>query len=486
MQQQSSSVTSSLRPVLTRAAYVMVILAGLAFGVAPLFAAEPTAHLGTVSGTVAVTHANGLAVQPAGSGTPLGAGDRIATLGKASAIIDLPGIGQIELGAETTVIIQELRTASGATIITVEVVQGMIVSRLSPAPDTRLDFRVTDPSGQAVARATGSANFGVGRDENGNVTVACSACANGILTFPGDGESIGSGRSRTLTARGDIFDDRFRGSVYDALADGASAGEDGGSTPSGNRLPAGQRTGSRDDRKPAEQDDDDHVNSAPGPGLSARIVSPTRGQVISGSTVAVRWDVTGYTIVPAAQATTPNDLHVHIFLDIDPAPYLDSGIPIPLNNPNIVHTANPIITFQNVTNGPHRVYLVLATGNHVSVAPAVTDTVDFTVSASAATITPTPTSLPTATPGGTINQQATIANFVYLPDPIQIRVGQTVRWINLDNVPDGHTVTASDLSWTSPVLGVGQQYTRTFNQVGMFTYFCEPHPFMTAFIEVRP
>ena len=83
-------------------------------------------------------------------------------------------------------------------------------------------------------------------------------------------------------------------------------------------------------------------------------------------------------------------------------------------------------------------------------------------------------------------QEATISSFVFLPDPIQIRVGQSVRWTNLDNVPDGHTVTASDLSFTSPVLGQGDTYVRTFTQPGTILYFCEPHPFMTAFIEVQP
>jgi plastocyanin len=483
MDQIESRMTISLRPVLVRAAFVVLAFAILAFGVVPLFAAEPTAQLGTVSGTVAVTHANGSAVQPAGAGTSLGAGDRIATVGTSSATVELPGIGQIELGADTTIILHELRTASGGTVITVEIVQGMLVSRVAPSSGTGLDVRIIDPSGMAVARATGSAVFGVGRDENGNVTVACSSCRDGLVSFPGDGSGLGSGRARTLTARGDIFESRIRGGIYDALADGANAGEDGTSKPAGNLLPAGQRTGSRDDR--TSDDDDDDTPSGPS-GPTARIISPSNGENISGSTVVVRWQTSGYTIVPAAQATRPDEVHVHIFLDVDPAPYLGTGVPIPLNNPNIVHTANPVVTFQNVPAGSHRAYLVIATGDHVSLKPAVTDMVSFTVSGSAATITPTPTASPTATPGATIDVDATISSYVYLPDPIQIRVGDTVRWTNLDNVPDGHTVTASDLSWTSPVLNQGGQYTRTFTQAGMFTYFCEPHPFMTAFINVQP
>jgi plastocyanin len=112
MQHHYSRVTSPFRFILVRGINAALVFAVLAFGVMPLFAAEPTAQLGTVSGTVAVVHANGSAVQPAGTGTSLGPGDRISTVGKSSAIIELPGIGQIELGASTTIIVHELRTAS--------------------------------------------------------------------------------------------------------------------------------------------------------------------------------------------------------------------------------------------------------------------------------------------------------------------------------------------------------------------------------------
>jgi plastocyanin len=67
-----------------------------------------------------------------------------------------------------------------------------------------------------------------------------------------------------------------------------------------------------------------------------------------------------------------------------------------------------------------------------------------------------------------------------------IHVGQTIRWTNLDDVTAGHTVTADDHSFTSPVLGQGGTYVHTFTQAGTFTYFCEPHPFMTGSIEVQP
>jgi plastocyanin len=375
-QQRLFGSLTSVGSALWRRSVFFALLGLLVLAVAPLSAAEPTAQLGTVSGTVAVTFANGSALQPAGAGTRLGPGDRISTVGKGAATIELPGVGHVTLAADTTVIIRELLTDGGVTRVTVELVQGMIVNQLTPGGDVRLDVRAVDPSGQAAAHATGAASFGVGRDENGNVTVACTSCGRGTVTFPTERSGLTSGHAATLTGRGDVIDWSFGGSVYDALAEGAAADEDGGDTPSGQRLPPGQRTGSRDDRRTRQEDDDPGQNDA-------GIATPT----------------------PVASVTA----------------------------------------------------------------------------------TPTPTVTPTATATRVPSQaEATIANFIYLPDPIQIRVGDSIRWTNLDNVPDGHTVTARDLSFTSPVLHQGDTYVRTFTRAGTYEYFCEPHPFMTAFIDVQP
>ena len=94
-----ASPRGALRSALLRGALFFTIVALLVVGVAPLSAAEPPARLSTVSGTVAVTFADGSAVQPAGSGTGLGAGDRIATVGRSAATVELPGIGPAKLAA---------------------------------------------------------------------------------------------------------------------------------------------------------------------------------------------------------------------------------------------------------------------------------------------------------------------------------------------------------------------------------------------------
>jgi plastocyanin len=353
------------RSALPRWSLFFATVALLTVAVLPLSAADPPARLAAVAGTVAVTFADGSSLQPAQTGTAIGPGDRVSTVGKSSAVVEVPVLGQVELGADSTMIVQSLSADAGAMLVTIQIVKGILVNRPAPNGDLRLAYRVMDPTGAATAQVTTRATFGVGRDENGNVTVACLSCEGSGLTFPTSDHDLGSGQARTLTAGGDILNRAFHGSVYDALAEGAAADEAGGKTASGNRLPPGQRTGSRDDRRTSQEDDRAGQNDA--------------------------------------------------------------------------------------TSGA-----------------------------------PTSTATPTPTPGSVIGQEATIANFVYLPDPIQIHVGQSVRWTNLDNVPAGHTVTERSHTFTSPLLDQGDTYVHTFTQVGTFEYFCEPHPFMTAFVDVQP
>ena len=79
--------------------------------------------------------------------------------------------------------------------------------------------------------------------------------------------------------------------------------------------------------------------------------------------------------------------------------------------------------------------------------------------------------------------QATISSFVFRPDPIVVEAGQSIRWTNLD--PAVHTVTADDLSFTSPILSQGETFTLTLMQPGTYGYFCEPHPQMAGTIVVQ-
>lgn len=80
-----------------------------------------------------------------------------------------------------------------------------------------------------------------------------------------------------------------------------------------------------------------------------------------------------------------------------------------------------------------------------------------------------------------------IEGFAFQQDPVRIRVGGKVTWINCE--PAGtpaHTTTADGGAWGSSLLDPEGSYTATFPAAGTFGYHCEPHPSMTAQVVVDP
>jgi len=79
------------------------------------------------------------------------------------------------------------------------------------------------------------------------------------------------------------------------------------------------------------------------------------------------------------------------------------------------------------------------------------------------------------------------AGFSFSPAEVRVPVGGKVTWLNCE--PAGtpaHTTTADGGSWGSAPLEPGTSYTFTFETPGLFRYHCDPHPFMTATVEVTP
>jgi|SRR3989338_1903429 len=76
-----------------------------------------------------------------------------------------------------------------------------------------------------------------------------------------------------------------------------------------------------------------------------------------------------------------------------------------------------------------------------------------------------------------------IQNFAFSPAEITIKKGDTIKWINLDSV--GHTATSDTGEFDSGLLGNNAQWSRTFNDLGEFTYHCTPHSYMKAKIIVE-
>ena len=70
----------------------------------------------------------------------------------------------------------------------------------------------------------------------------------------------------------------------------------------------------------------------------------------------------------------------------------------------------------------------------------------------------------------------------YDPAALEVGVGDTVVWTNTGSAD--HTVTADDGSFDSGMIAPGGTWEFTFDEVGEFSYKCDPHPFMVASISV--
>jgi manganese oxidase len=72
----------------------------------------------------------------------------------------------------------------------------------------------------------------------------------------------------------------------------------------------------------------------------------------------------------------------------------------------------------------------------------------------------------------------------FSPNPVDLKIGETVTviWINDDS--GRHTVTSKDGVFDSGMMGKGQSFSFTFDKPGEYPYFCEPHPNMMGIVVV--
>ncbi len=77
-----------------------------------------------------------------------------------------------------------------------------------------------------------------------------------------------------------------------------------------------------------------------------------------------------------------------------------------------------------------------------------------------------------------------IRNFTFIPDMLEVRVGDTIRWTNEDSAP--HDATALDRSWNSELLRRNQSSEVKVVQGMSPDYLCSIHPSMRASIKVLP
>jgi plastocyanin len=76
-----------------------------------------------------------------------------------------------------------------------------------------------------------------------------------------------------------------------------------------------------------------------------------------------------------------------------------------------------------------------------------------------------------------------IDNFSFGPRDLTIAAGQTVTWVNHDDVP--HTVVATGREFASGALDTDESYAHAFTAPGTYAYYCGVHPHMTGRIIVK-
>jgi Icc protein len=76
-----------------------------------------------------------------------------------------------------------------------------------------------------------------------------------------------------------------------------------------------------------------------------------------------------------------------------------------------------------------------------------------------------------------------IDNFSFTPRELSVAAGDTVTWVNHDDVP--HLIVSVDRKFaSSSVLDTSQKYQQRFTTPGRYAYFCSLHPTMTGTVVV--
>jgi plastocyanin len=134
--------------------------------------------------------------------------------------------------------------------------------------------------------------------------------------------------------------------------------------------------------------------------------------------------------------------------------------------------------------GQHLVELIVDVDNRIAESDETDNT--FTIMPVWVTPTPVPTKSKSTQPNTSVSTvMSPIANFTLKNHSVS--VGDTIRWENQDAAP--HTSTSGvspvkDGVWDSGILNTGQKFEFTFQNPGVFAYWCAVHPSMTATITV--
>jgi hypothetical protein len=115
------------------------------------------------------------------------------------------------------------------------------------------------------------------------------------------------------------------------------------------------------------------------PEATLTIAQPPAGATLSSGKILVVVNYNGPALVSPSMASQLNQYHLNYLLDVSASPYLETRVPIPLDNASIIHTSNTQVSFDNVAPGGHSLAVVLTGSNHVSPDPPVAQQISFVV-----------------------------------------------------------------------------------------------------------
>ena len=165
---------------------ILTIVLLFVFLLAPGVAAAQVADGATMTvlkGQVAIVRGDGSAMQPAPSGTIVRAGDEIRTLTDAGALVTFFAGTEVELGEETTLVVERVRREDGRIDISLRQIFGASLHRVQTLTDGGSSYRVDVGGAVAVVRGTTFLVYGP-TDEN-VVGIVCLDDCTPRTTFAG-------------------------------------------------------------------------------------------------------------------------------------------------------------------------------------------------------------------------------------------------------------------------------------------------------------
>jgi hypothetical protein len=264
---------------------LVVVLIGLP-GLA-LAQVQQGATVTVLRGEIAVVSASGAAVQPAPSGTTVGVGDEIRTIGRASALVTFFAGTEIELGADTILVVEQLSKDGDRIDIELRQVLGATVHRVQTLAGSGSTYQIQAGGAVALVRGTTFGLVGPVTTSVGDVvSLACTDDCTGASSFAGCAMGPYTGHG-VVTSGGRVASDCVTFGVarddnlFDAATQGVTTTEqkvqgDTRGAPAG-QVAAGQRqeAASRSNGDQQEKDREPPRITATPTATAVATVSPT-------------------------------------------------------------------------------------------------------------------------------------------------------------------------------------------------------------------